>query len=217
MSLTSSVCLWACECLRVFARLSPGLVCICAYVFPHIRVWICVPVCKPVSSCVSPVWLHPRVCAHISGLGQQSCPVYVSVCLSRWRRGPLFCVVIPWPLFMAWMMETDIYVVVALVLAPQSPPWRWRGLEICPPMLLPGLRPGASPWLPAQTLSPPPTHCSFFIFFAPPLSPVPGHSFPPSPTPLFWPLSPLVSLPRTLGSRFVDVECPEKPGVWLLT
>lgn len=147
----------------MFARLSPGLVCICAYVFPHIRVWICVPVCKPVSSCVSPVWLHPRVCAHISGLGQQSCPVYVSVCLSRWRRGPLFCVVIPWPLFMAWMMETDIYVVVALVLAPQSPPWRWRGLEICPPMLLPGLRPGASPWLPAQTLSPPPTHCSFFI------------------------------------------------------
>lgn len=114
-------------------------------------------------------------------------------------------------------METEIYVVVALVLAPQSPPWRWRGLEICPPVLLPGLRPGASPWLPAQTLSPLPTHCPFFIFFAPPLSPVPGHSFPLSLTPLFWPLSPLVPLPRTLGSRFVDVECPAKPGVWLLT
>ena len=26
----------------MFACLSPGLVCICVYFFPHIRVWICV-------------------------------------------------------------------------------------------------------------------------------------------------------------------------------
>lgn len=63
------------------------------------------------------------------------------------------------------------------------------------PLLPPGLR------LPAQTLSPPPTQCSLFIFFAPPLSPIPGHSFPPLPPRLFWPLSPRISLPRTKGSR----------------
>ena len=44
-------------------------------------------------------------------------------------------------------------------------------------LLPPGLRPGASPRLSAQTLSLPPTHCSFFIFFAPSLFSLSGRFF----------------------------------------
>lgn len=122
VSVTPSACLWVRECLHVFAHLSPGLLCVCIYVFPHVCVWICVPLSRPVSvpSRVSSACVHPCVCTQVSGLGQESCPVCVSVCLSRWRWGPLFCVVIPRPLFMVWRMETEIYVVVAPVLAPSE-------------------------------------------------------------------------------------------------
>ena len=195
----------------MFARLSPGLVCICVYVFPHIRVWICVQVLLCVICVITPsclctrLWsgpaILPCVCICVSEQVEMGAPVLchdpmATVCgLDDGNRNLCGCDSGPGP------SESTLEVERPGNLSPSAPAWTqaW-GLS----------------WLPAQTLSPPPTRCSFFVFFAPPLSPVPGHSFPPSPTPLFWPLSPLVSLPRTLGSRFADVECPAKPGVWLL-
>lgn len=109
----------------------PGWSRLCVHAFPHIRVWTCVPVPKPVSSRVIGV-ITLCVCAHIFWSGSAVLPcVCIRVSEQVEMGPPVLCVMIPWPLFMASMMETEIYVVVVLVLAPLSPPWRWRGSEIC--------------------------------------------------------------------------------------
>ena len=143
VSLTSSVCLWACECLRVFARLSPGLVCICVYVFPHIRVWICVQVLLCVICVITPsclctrLWsgpaILPCVCICVSEQVEMGAPVLchdpmATVCgLDDGNRNLCGCDSGPGP------SESTLEVERPGNLSPSAPAWTqaW-GLSLAP-------------------------------------------------------------------------------------